>query len=62
MSSLISSITTSLQLVWDILVSVGLILFGNSLPKLTIDPVDLTNKTAIVTGADSGIGYSLALI
>ena len=35
--------------------------FGALLPKLEPPPVDLTGKTAIVTGANSGIGLGIAL-
>lgn len=42
--------------------SLTTILIGRLLPKLKIPQVDLTNKTAIITGANSGIGYSLALL
>ena len=45
----------------DGLIALNTILIGRLLPKIKIPPTDLTNKTAIVTGANSGIGYSLAL-
>lgn len=45
----------------DGILSLITILIGRLLPKLEIPPIDLTNKTAIITGANSGIGYSLAL-
>lgn len=45
----------------DGILSLTTILVGRLLPKLKIPPTDLTNKTAIITGANSGIGYSLAL-
>ena len=45
----------------DGILSLTTILIARLLPKLKISPVDLTNKTAIITGANSGIGYSLAL-
>lgn len=45
----------------DGILSLTTILIGRLLPKLKIPPADLTNKTAIITGANSGIGYSLAL-
>ena len=34
---------------------------GSFLPLLTATPKDLTGKTVIVTGANSGLGYSIAL-
>ena len=30
------------------------------LPKIALDHVDLTGKTAVVTGANSGVGYEVA--
>ena len=35
------------------------ILIGRLLPNLRIPPVDLTNKTALITGSNSGICYTL---
>jgi NAD(P)-dependent dehydrogenase (short-subunit alcohol dehydrogenase family) len=34
--------------------------FGRLLPRLAVSPADLTGKVAIITGANSGIGLSLA--
>ncbi|KAK3679221.1 hypothetical protein LTR78_000782 [Recurvomyces mirabilis] len=50
-----------LQFLWDTLACVLGVFFGNLLPKLHVPTKDLTGKTAIVTGANSGIGYQLAL-
>ena len=51
----------SLHLLYDSFISCFCIIIGNLLPKIKTDPVDLTDKVAIVTGANSGIGYALAL-
>lgn len=62
MSSLFPPQTrTYIRFLKDGIISFSLILIGRLLPNLQIPPVDLTNKTAIVTGANSGIGFSLAL-
>jgi NAD(P)-dependent dehydrogenase (short-subunit alcohol dehydrogenase family) len=62
MSSLFSKKTIALLHYYlDALLSLNTILIGRLLPKLQIPPTDLTHKIAIVTGANSGIGYSLAL-
>ncbi|KAM0703613.1 hypothetical protein Q7P35_009552 [Cladosporium inversicolor] len=45
----------------DGILSLTTILIGRLLPTLKIPQVDLTNKIAIITGANSGIGFSLAL-
>ncbi|GAB7323988.1 hypothetical protein MBLNU13_g07394t1 [Cladosporium sp. NU13] len=45
----------------DGILSLTTILIGRLLPKLKIPPTDLTNKVCIITGANAGIGYSLAL-
>jgi NAD(P)-dependent dehydrogenase (short-subunit alcohol dehydrogenase family) len=45
----------------DGFLALNTILIGRLLPTLKIPPTDLTNKVAIITGANSGIGYSLAL-
>jgi NAD(P)-dependent dehydrogenase (short-subunit alcohol dehydrogenase family) len=45
----------------DGFLALNTILIGRLLPTLKIPKVDLTNRTAIITGANSGIGYSLAL-
>ncbi|KAK4570454.1 hypothetical protein LTR86_002534 [Recurvomyces mirabilis] len=50
-----------LQFLWDTLACVLGVFCGNLLPKLHVPTKDLTGKTAIVTGANSGIGYQLAL-
>jgi NAD(P)-dependent dehydrogenase (short-subunit alcohol dehydrogenase family) len=62
MSSLISPKTLALiKFYKDSITALCTILIGRLLPALSIPKVDLTNKTAIITGANSGIGYSLAL-
>jgi NAD(P)-dependent dehydrogenase (short-subunit alcohol dehydrogenase family) len=62
MSSLISPKTLALiQFYSDSITALCTILIGRLLPILHIPKIDLTNKIAIVTGANSGIGYSLAL-
>ncbi|KAM0721012.1 hypothetical protein Q7P37_003297 [Cladosporium fusiforme] len=61
MSSLINSAIISIRVFWDSLVCCWVLTIGRLLPQIQVEPVDLTNKTAIVTGANSGIGFSLAL-
>ena len=62
MSSLFSKKTFALlRFYLDAITSLAAILIGRLLPKLKIPKTDLTNKVAIVTGANSGIGFSLAL-
>jgi NAD(P)-dependent dehydrogenase (short-subunit alcohol dehydrogenase family) len=62
MSSLFSKKTLALlRFYLDSITALSTILIGRFLPTLKIPRTDLTNKTAIVTGANSGIGFSLAL-
>ncbi|PNS14517.1 hypothetical protein CAC42_3803 [Sphaceloma murrayae] len=49
------------DLVWDAAASTCAITFGRLLPTLEVPAIDLAGRTAVVTGANSGIGYSLAL-
>ncbi|RMX93319.1 hypothetical protein D0868_12920 [Hortaea werneckii] len=49
------------RLFLDIIVSIFYTLFGGLLPKLHVPYRPLDGKIAIVTGANSGIGYQLAL-
>lgn len=58
--STISTILVYLQLAWDIAVTCLSILFGRLYPRIEVPFVDLHGKTAIVTGANSGIGLSIA--
>ena len=44
------------RILYAILRGTFTILFASFLPKLTIPSADLTNKTAIITGANSGLG------
>jgi len=60
MGSMISTIVTYLQLYKDIAITCTGIFFARLYPKLAVPFVDLKGKTAIVTGANSGIGLSIA--
>jgi len=49
-----------LALMWDSLITSFTLLIANLLPKLTPPFVNLDGKVAIVTGANSGIGFAIA--
>ena len=57
-----SSSTVSLVHVYrDLVLSMLYAFCGRLYPILHLPPADLTNKTAIVTGANSGLGFQIAL-
>ncbi|QIW95650.1 hypothetical protein AMS68_001168 [Peltaster fructicola] len=60
MSLLLSAPLLVLRFAYDIFISTLQLLGGRLLPAPRVRDVDLTGKTAIVTGANSGIGLSLA--
>lgn len=60
MASLLSKASLHVQILWDTLITSLGIFLANLYPKLTIPFVDLRGKTAIVTGSNSGIGFSVA--
>ena len=46
---------------WDLWISMAKLAFGRLLPSLHVPLNDLSGKTAIITGANSGIGQQIAL-
>ena len=49
------------RLVWDITISTAIIFLGGLLPRTGVPSTDLSGRSCVVTGANSGIGYELAL-
>lgn len=60
MFSLLSSPPDSLQLTWDSLAGTFSLVYRCLLPEIKIPYTNLIGKIAVITGANSGIGYVLA--